>query len=125
MLEMQFSTDFFVDCLFLSILGTLDIEPDIEIQTPKVPDFGIEYTKKEQDSCGACQQKIKKDEIRIMNVVYDAGLNTAYDGMAMWYHVICFVGRRNELGWLQSGQLLPGFKRLSEEDKEMVKNHIP
>lgn len=58
-----------------------------------------------------------------MNVVYDE--NTAFDGKATWFHVICFVGRRNELGWLQSGESLPGFKRLSEEDKEMVKSHIP
>lgn len=122
---MQFLSAFFVNRWFLSTSGTLDIEPDVEIQAPKVPDFGIEYTKKEQDSCEACQQKIKKDEIRIMNVVYDVSRNTAYDGKAMWYHVICFVGRRNELGWLQSGESLPGFKRLSEEDKEMVKNHIP
>lgn len=60
-----------------------------------------------------------------MNVVYDSSLTTAYDGKAVWYHVICFAGARSELGWVQSADALPGFKRLSEEDKEMVKNQIP
>lgn len=111
---------------FLFSKGTLEIEPEIETKTPKLPDFFIEYAREgTQDSCAACQQKINKNEVRIMNVVYDTALSTAFDGKAMWYHVICFVGVRSELGWLQSAESLPGFKRLSEEDKEMVKNQIP
>lgn len=103
----------------------MDIEPDVEKKVPTLPDFGIEYAREGHDSCAACAQNIKKTEIRIMNVVYDIHLSTPYDGKAVWYHVICFVGARTELGWLQSGESLPGFKRLSEEDKEMVKNQIP
>lgn len=103
----------------------MDIESDNETKTPTLPDFAIEYAKGDQDSCVGCQQKIKMKEIRVMNVVYDASRNTAFDGRAMWYHVICFAQSRSELGWLQSAELFPGFKRLSEEDRDIVKNQIP
>lgn len=95
------------------------------MQTPKLPNFGIEYAREGHDSCAACQQQIKRNEIRVMNVVYDLRRTTAYDGKAMWYHVICFAGARSELNWVQSADSLPGFKRLTEEDKEMARNHIP
>lgn len=103
----------------------MEIDPEIEIKTPKLPDFGIEYAREEQNACASCKQNIKKGEIRIMNVVYDVSRITSYDGRAMWYHVICFLGVRSELGWLQSAESFPGFKRLSEEDKETLKNQIP
>lgn len=65
--------------------GTLEIEPETETKTPKLPDFFIEYTREgTQDSCAACQQKINKNEVRIMNVVYDTAMSTAFDGKAMW-----------------------------------------
>lgn len=107
------------------ILGTHEDEIESEPNVPKLPDFGIEYAKVDRDLCTGCRQNIQVQEIRIMNVVYDTDRNTAFDGEATWYHVICFARSRNELGYLQSAETLPGFKRLSEKDKEMVKNQIP
>lgn len=46
-------------------------------------------------------------------------------GKAEWYHVACFVRLRSEIGWLCCGDSLPGFKRLSNDDKEMIQNQIP
>lgn len=46
-------------------------------------------------------------------------------GQAYWYHVPCFVRLRTEIGWLRCGDMLPGFKRLSANDKEMIENQIP
>ncbi|XP_055300035.1 poly [ADP-ribose] polymerase-like [Sitodiplosis mosellana] len=105
-------------------LGTLEVNHDIEIvQTQS--GFCIEFTRRGQVSCAKCQNKIKKGEIRIMNVVHDENQNTAFDGKAVWYHTLCFARSRSELGWLQSGESMPGFKRLSELDKETVKRQIP
>lgn len=78
---MEFSVDIFrkLICFFAFNAGTLEIDLEIENKAPKLPDFGIEYAKIE-DSCTGCQQKIKAQEIRIMNVVYDTSHNTAFDG---------------------------------------------
>lgn len=93
-----------------------------------VPDFAIEYTKSVRDLCEGCTQQFKLGELRIMRFVPDAdvGLNDVLQaGRAYWYHLVCFVRLRTEIGWLRSGDLLPGFKRLSEEDKNMIENQIP
>lgn len=49
----------------------------------------------------------------------------AESGQANWYHVACFVRRRSDIGWLHPGDALPGFKRLSAADKEMIQKEIP
>lgn len=95
------------------------------IDTKKLPDFGIEYTRIVRDSCAGCYKKIHKGEIRIMKVVYNTGQNTTCDGKATWYHFACFARLRFELDWLQSAESLPGFRKLCEEDKEMLNNLIP
>lgn len=95
----------------------------------KSADFTIECVKIERDDfCTACKQKFAISSIRIMYVVYCTDLtveNFSFGGKAMWYHVPCFARSRSQIGWLQSGEMLPGFKRLSEQDKEMVKKQIP
>lgn len=63
-----------------------------------------------------------------MHVQYSTDLtveNFSFGGKAMWYHVPCFVRSRSTIGWLESAEALPGFKRLPEPDKEMVKKQIP
>lgn len=95
---------------------------------PKSSDFSVECVRIERDSCAACEQKFLFPDIRIMHVVYSTDLtveNFSFGGKAMWYHVPCFARSRSQIGWLQSGEMLPGFKRLSEGDKDMVKKLIP
>ncbi|XP_031626910.1 poly [ADP-ribose] polymerase-like [Contarinia nasturtii] len=116
----------FADQLAIKVhLGTMEVDSDDDEKQPRLPDFAIEYSRGDYDECIGCQQNIKTKELRIMNVVYDTKHNTAFDGKANWYHVICFARTRSELGWLQGAESIPGFKRLSIQDKETVMNQIP
>lgn len=93
-----------------------------------VPDFSIEYSKSARDSCKGCEQQFKMGELRIMKFVPDPNVNqndVLQTGQANWYHVACFMRLRSEIGWLRSGDSLPGFKRLTGDDKEMIINQIP
>lgn len=97
-------------------------------ELPKSSDFSIERVKVERDFCVACKQKFGIAEIRIMHAVFSTDLtveNLSIGGQAMWYHAPCFARSRSQIGWLQSGEMLPGFKRLPEHDKDMVKKQIP
>lgn len=108
---------------------------DIEIESEEaavikkvVPDFAIEYTKLVRDSCKGCKRKFELGELRIMRFVPDVDENQndkMQSGQAHWYHSACFVRRRSKIGWPCSGDLLPGFKRLCENDKKMVQDQIP
>lgn len=100
----------------------------LKSESPKLCDFNVETTKAVHDSCNGCRQKFVIPEVRIMHVVYKTDLTDEtflFGGLATWYHVICFARSRSELGWLESGENLPGFKRLLDKDKEIVKKHIP
>lgn len=102
---------------------------ETEMNVTAIPDFGIEYARSDRDKCEGCIQQIKQSEVRIMKFVRDENEIrwigcTSYDGKATWYHVLCFARLRSELNWWESGEMLPGFKRLREEDKESVKEHI-
>lgn len=90
-----------------------------------INDFGVEYAKSARSTCPGCFQKICKDEVRIKKIVYDTEVGMKYGGQAIYHHVECFAQLRSELGWLASGEVLPGFKALSEEDRAKVKEHIP
>lgn len=89
------------------------------------PDYAIDYAKVKRDTCTECNQKIAKGSIRIMKVVHDANHNAVFDGLAVWFHVECFARTRSKHDWLESADALPGFKRLTDEDKETVKRQIP
>ncbi|TMW48487.1 hypothetical protein DOY81_006414, partial [Sarcophaga bullata] len=90
-----------------------------------VKDFGIEYAKSGRASCRGCEQKILKDQIRIRKTVYDTEVGMKYGGQPLWHHVECFAQLRGELGWLDTGENLPGFKTLKSEDKADVKKALP
>lgn len=93
-----------------------------------VPDFSIEYSKSDRDSCKGCNQQIQMNVARIMKFVPDPDVSqndVLQTGQANWYHVPCFVRLRTEIGWLCAGDSLPGFKRLCADDKEMIANQIP
>lgn len=87
-------------------------------------DYAIEYSKSGRAICRGCDLKILKDEIRIRKTVYDTEVGMKYGGQAMWHHVECFAQLRQELGWLDSGANLPGYKTLKSEDKNIVDKAI-
>lgn len=66
-----------------------------------------------------------KDQIRIRKTVYDTEVGMKYGGQPLWHHVECFAQLRGELGWFDTGENLPGFKSLKEEDRKDVKTKIP
>lgn len=95
-----------------------------------VPDFSIEYAKTDQEACKGCTQKIQTAELRILQFVPEVSDNQndvihITTGQTHLYHVLCFVRLRSEIGWLRSGDSLPGFKRLNPNDKSMIENQIP
>lgn len=90
-----------------------------------IKDFGIEYSKSGRAVCPGCYLKIPKYELRIKKVAHDTEVAMKFGGQAIWYHVECFAQLRTELGWFESGEKLPGFRSLSQEDKATVKKHIP
>ncbi|XP_031638340.1 poly [ADP-ribose] polymerase-like [Contarinia nasturtii] len=96
-------------------------EPENVTQEYKLSDFWISRGPT-RDSCAGCDKKISQSEIQIMKIVLDTSDTV---GKATWWHAICFVRTGSHLGWPLSADLLPGFKRLGEEDKDAVKHQMP
>lgn len=48
-----------------------------------------------------------------------------YGGQDRWHHVECFTKLRDELAFFESGENLPGYDHLKNEDKEIVKKALP
>lgn len=87
--------------------------------------FGIEYAKTNRDMFIICNHKFLKGAIRITANHTDENENETDEGMTKWHHLSCFTRIRTEIGWLQSGEQLSGFKRLRDADKKLVMDHIP
>lgn len=90
-----------------------------------VKDFGIEYAKSGRAACRGCELKINKDEVRVCKTVYDTEVGMKYGGQKLWHHLECFAQIRNDLGWLDTGENLPGYKQLKAEEKNKVKQLLP
>lgn len=90
-----------------------------------VKDFGIEYAKSGRAACRGCELKINKDEVRVCKTVYDTEVGMKYGGQKLWHHLECFAQIRNDLGWLDTGENLPGYKQLKAEEKKKVKQLLP
>ncbi|XP_058823403.1 poly [ADP-ribose] polymerase [Topomyia yanbarensis] len=88
-------------------------------------DFGIEYASSGRAMCRGCEIKILKDEPRIKKVDYTTEIGMKYGGQALWHHIECFAQVRSELGYFETGEMLPGFRSMKKEDKEKVKNLLP
>lgn len=87
-------------------------------------DFGIEYAKSARSECVGCQDKIKKDDVRIKKIAYDTEVGMKFGGQALWHHVECFATIRGDYGFYVSGEQLEGFRGLSPADKKMVKEAL-
>ncbi|XP_055386145.1 poly [ADP-ribose] polymerase [Condylostylus longicornis] len=87
-------------------------------------DFGVEYSKSSRATCRGCEQIITKGDVRIQKTVFDTEVGAKYGGQPLWHHVDCFVQCRNDLGYFESGEFLPGFGNLSKEDQKLVKEKL-
>lgn len=80
------------------------------------------------ESCIGCHTRIESNELRIKRKVEavesDENQNQT-SRQVNWYHVACFVRLRTDIGWLPSGDSLPGFSRLSDNDKLIIQMRIP
>lgn len=90
-----------------------------------INDFGIEYAVSGRAACSGCQQKIPKGEIRIKKLFHDTEVGMRFGGQAVWHHVECFAQLRAELGWFASAEMLPGYNKLSADDKKIVLKNVP
>lgn len=88
-------------------------------------DFGIEYAKSGRAACCGCKQKILKDQIRVRKTVFDTEVGMKFGGQALWHHVECFAQIREELGWFDTGENLPGFESIKDDDKADIKKALP
>jgi predicted DNA-binding WGR domain protein len=88
-------------------------------------DFKIEYSKSGRATCRGCEQKILKEEVRISKKDFETEVGRKYGGQDMWHHLSCFAKLRNELGYFESADQLPGFKTLNKEDQAQAKKELP
>lgn len=97
----------------------------MEADSVALKDFGVEYAKSGRSSCRGCEQKICKDQVRLRKTVYDTEVGMKYGGQPLWHHLECFAQLRTELGWLDSGENIPGYSNLKAEHQAEVKNLLP
>ncbi|XP_053691962.1 poly [ADP-ribose] polymerase [Sabethes cyaneus] len=94
-------------------------------QTMALKDYGVEYASSGRAMCRGCEIKILKDEPRIKKVDYTTEVGMKYGGQALWHHIECFAQLRSELGYFESGEMLPGFRSMKKEDQQKIKTSIP
>lgn len=63
-------------------------------------------------------------QVRISKMEYDSERARAYGPYPGWYHVDCFVAKRESLDWYLPAEDLPGFKALGVDDQKMLKEKI-
>ncbi|KAG8225244.1 hypothetical protein J437_LFUL008781, partial [Ladona fulva] len=91
----------------------------------KLRDFCVEYAKSSRATCIVCGEKLIKDEIRVSKKDYESEKAKRFGGFDRWHHVACFVSKRVELEYFESGSDLPGAKTLSKDDQSMLKEKLP
>ncbi|XP_063601793.1 poly [ADP-ribose] polymerase 1-like [Penaeus indicus] len=87
-------------------------------------DFTAEYAKSGRAVCRGCDEKILKDQVRISKKEFDSERARMYGPVDLWHHVDCFVKKRAELGFFESGDTIAGFGTLSADDKNMLKSKL-
>jgi poly [ADP-ribose] polymerase 1 len=89
-------------------------------------DFGVEYSVSGRAECVGCRSKIVKDIVRVKKTVYHTEVGMKFGGQPFWHHLECFAQiRSDEYGFYLSGEKLPGFKSLSEDDQDIVRKALP
>ncbi|KAK8763975.1 hypothetical protein V5799_033404 [Amblyomma americanum] len=102
------------------------IESKLEAGTTAedLKDFATEYAKSGKSTCKGCNEKIAKGEVRISKNDYDSGYAKMRGAIPMWFHVDCFVQKRDELDYTLGADSLPGFMTLGVDDQKMLKEKL-
>ncbi|XP_035211537.1 poly [ADP-ribose] polymerase 1-like isoform X1 [Stegodyphus dumicola] len=87
-------------------------------------EFLIEYAKSSRSSCRDCGEKIKKGDVRIAKIDTKSTDAQRYGPILGWRHADCFVKNRQDLGFTEDAEMLPGFKTLSDGDKEVIREKL-
>lgn len=87
-------------------------------------DFRLEYAKSGASKCGVCEEKIPKGEVRAGKKEYESQRAKMYGPYDRWHHIACFVEKREDLEYFDSGDAMAGFKTLSADDQASVKSKI-
>ncbi|XP_013176795.1 PREDICTED: poly [ADP-ribose] polymerase-like [Papilio xuthus] len=85
-----------------------------------IPSFSIEYSKTGSSTCRNCDQKIHKDEIRISKSQYDP----RFGDSLLWFHVNCFIIKREDLLFERNINEIPGFLIINENDQVLINKQI-
>lgn len=93
--------------------------------TANLQDYTLEYSKSSRAMCRGCEIKIIKDEVRIGKKDFETEHGKRYGGQDMWHHLTCFAQIRNDLGYFECGDKLPGYKNLKKEDQVAVVKNLP
>ncbi|RZF40692.1 hypothetical protein LSTR_LSTR007983 [Laodelphax striatellus] len=93
--------------------------------TNELKDFLVEYAKSSRATCKGCDEKIVKEEVRISKKEYESNEAKRFGGIPQWHHPECFTKLRAELAFFVSGDQLPGFDTLKDDDKNMIKKLLP
>lgn len=68
---------------------------------------------------------ILQQDVRVCKKDYDSDEGKRYGGISLWHHLECFCKVRQELEFWDSGDKIPGFKALEEEDQDKVTKLLP
>ncbi|KAM7298160.1 poly [ADP-ribose] polymerase 1 [Ixodes scapularis] len=87
-------------------------------------DFSTEYAKSNKSTCKGCSEKIAKGVVRISKLDYDGAFSKMRGPVPQWYHVDCFVKKRDDLDYTLGADSIPGFMSLGVDDQRMLKEKI-
>ncbi|GBM00807.1 Poly [ADP-ribose] polymerase 1 [Araneus ventricosus] len=93
------------------------------VTSSAISDFSVEYAKSSRSICRSCEQKITKGEVRISKLDDDP-MKKHYGPSLLWYHVDCFIQRKQQIGFIDSADKLPGYNALTNADQEILKRKI-
>ncbi|XP_077528678.1 poly-(ADP-ribose) polymerase [Haemaphysalis longicornis] len=87
-------------------------------------DFATEYAKTGKATCRGCSEKIAKGEVRISKNDYDSHMAKMRGPIPQWYHIDCFVSKRDDLNYTLGAESLPGFMTLGVDDQKKLKEKL-
>lgn len=87
--------------------------------------FGVESMTIDRGSCFSCKEQFEMGDVIVMKIVFDSQAASKYGRDVKWNHLGCFSDRRDFLGYPLSGCSFPGFGKLHEDDKDLVRCCLP
>ncbi|KAF6035109.1 PARP1 [Bugula neritina] len=88
--------------------------------------FSAEYAKSGKSKCRGCEDYIAKGEARLAVKDFASQRAIMYGPQNLWYHVDCFVSKREDVGFTvdMNPDKMQGFGSLSKDDKDEILNKL-